>query len=52
MRHTITFGTIYRSPMTGSTSNQQFITNFSSVLGHLKPNTICFLYGDFNYDLL
>ena len=49
---TITCGTIYRSPMTDSTSNQQFISNLSSVLSHLKPNTKCFIYGDFNYDLL
>ena len=32
---TITRGTIYRLPMT----DQKFITNFSSVLSHLKPNT-------------
>ena len=38
--------------MTDSTSNQQFITNLSSVLSHLKRNTKCFMYGDFNYDLL
>ena len=42
---TITCGTIYRSPMTDSTSNQQFISNSSSVLSHLKPNTKCFIYG-------
>ena len=48
----ITYGTIYRSPMTDSTSNQQFITNLRSILSHLKPNTKCFIYGDFNYDLL
>ena len=49
---TITCGTIYRSLMTDSTSNQQFITNLGSVLSHLKPNTKCFIYGDFNYNLL
>ena len=49
---TITCGTIYRSPMTDSNSNQQFISNLSSVISHLKPNTKCFIYGDFNYDLL
>ena len=38
--------------MTDSTSNQQFISNLSSVLSHLKPNTKCFIYGNFNYDLL
>ena len=50
--NTITCGTIYRSPITDSTSNQQFITNLSSILSHLKPNTECFIYGDFNYNLL
>ena len=49
---TITGSTIYKSPMTDSTSNKQFITNLSSVLNHLKPNTKCFIYGNFNYDLL
>ena len=49
---TITCGTIYRSPMTDSITNQQFVTNLSSVLSHLKPNTKCFIYGDFNDDLL
>ena len=49
---TITCGTIHRSPMTDSTSNQQFISDLSSVFSHLKPNTKCFIYGDFNYDLL
>ena len=49
---TITCGTIYRSPMTDSTSNQQLISNLRSVLSHLKPNTKCFIYIDFNYDLL
>ena len=49
---TITCGTIYRSPMTDSNSNQQFISNLSSVISHLKPNTKCFICGDFNYDLL
>ena len=49
---TIKCGTIYRSPTTDSTSNQQFISNLSSVLSHLKPNTKCFIHGDFNYDLL
>ena len=49
---TITCGTIYRLPMTDSTSNQQFVSNLSSVLSHLKPNTKCCMYGDFNYDLL
>ena len=48
----VTCITIYRSPMTNYTSYQQFITNLSSVLSHLKPNTKCFIYGDFNYDLL
>ena len=38
--------------MIDSTFNQQFITNFSGVLSHLKPNTKCFIYEDFNYDLL
>ena len=40
---TIACGTMYKSPMTDSTSNQQFITNLSSVLSHLKPNTKCFV---------
>ena len=40
---TITCGTICRSPMTDSTSNQQYISNLSSVLSHLKPNTKCFI---------
>ena len=38
--------------MTDSTSNQQFITKLSSVSSHIKQNTECFIYGDFNYDLL
>ena len=42
---------IYRSPMTDSASNQQFTTNLGFVLNHLKPNTKCFIYGDFNYVL-
>ena len=37
--NTITCGTIYKSPMTDSTSNQQFITNLSGVLSHLKANS-------------
>ena len=49
---TITCETIYKSPMTDSTSNQQFISNLRSVLSHLTPNTKCFIYGDFIYDLL
>ena len=48
----ITSGTIYRSPMTDFTSNQQFIINLSSVLSPLNPNTKCFVYGDFNHKLL
>ena len=36
---TLTCGTIFRSPMTDSSSNQQFITNLSIALSHLKPNT-------------
>ena len=49
---TITCGTIYKSPMTDSTSNQQFISNLSCGLSHLKPNTKSFICGDFNYNLL
>ena len=37
--------------MTDYTSNQQFITNLSSVLSHLKPTIKCFICGYFNYDL-
>ena len=38
--------------MTDFTSNPQSITNLSSALSHLKPNTKCFISEDFNYDLL
>ena len=38
--------------MKDSTTNQQFITNLSSVVSHFKPNTTYFIHGDFNHDLL
>ena len=48
---TIICGTIYRSPLHDSESNQFFIANLKTTLRSIKANHKCFIFGDFNYDL-
>ena len=49
---TIICGTIYRSPSHDTKSNQTFIDKLQKTLELINTNHKCFIFGDFNYDLL
>ena len=44
-------GTIYRSPSNDLISNDSFLKTLKKCHNILQPNKICYITGDFNYDL-
>ena len=51
-KETFTCGTIYRSPNYNKEFNQFFINELKKAFGHIKSGDKCFIFGDFNYNLL
>jgi len=44
--------TIYRAPLKDSSSNQQFLNTLKECLNAIDTRSKCYLYGDYNYDLI
>ena len=49
---TLTCGTIYRSPSRNQDAHSSFINLLTSTLTKIKQSSDCFLFGDFNYNIL
>ena len=48
---TVTYGAVYRSPFTETSTNVSFLTNLNGCLSKILPKSICIVGGDFNYNL-